>query len=103
MLLFGEAAESFRGKGECRGNRLQELQYAELVTIIGKRLVTLTLRFSMELITDVSAREYPRGSGGTRPLLLTNKQRGRNECNSERTEEEGDEKTTTENERREVK
>ena len=43
---------------------------AELVTRICKKLGKLTLRFSMDLITDVSACEYPRGSGGIRPSLL---------------------------------
>ena len=42
---------------------------AGLVSIIHKKLGKLTLRFNMDLITEVSAWEYPRGSGGMRPLL----------------------------------
>jgi len=39
---------------------------AELVNTIRKKLGKLTLRFNWDLITEVRAWEYPRGTGGTK-------------------------------------
>jgi len=43
---------------------------AELISTIPNKLGELTLRLSVDLISDAIACEYSRGSGGMRPFLL---------------------------------